>query len=366
MHSRYFKLIPLLAAALLAGAPWHAHAQGKVAGLVANAGVGDALNRPALMVRDPAKAFLLGLTRAGKRLVAVGERGVIVLSDDDGRSWRQASVPVSVTLTAVRFSSAQQGWAVGHSGVVLHSADGGATWSRQLDGVQAARLALQSAEARPDDIIKLGEAQRLVKDGADKPLLGLHFSDDLHGIVVGAYNLAFQTADGGKTWTPLLERLDNPKAFHLYAVAADANIMYIAGEQGTLLRSVDGGRNFERLASPYKGSLFGVALLPSGDVVLAGLRGNAYRSADRGVSWTRLEGVPPVSFTSVASTGAGNAMLASQSGHLYSSDAGSNALRLLPGPALPPLHDACLLPDGVIVAVSMFGAIRIPATRGSL
>jgi photosystem II stability/assembly factor-like uncharacterized protein len=53
-----------------------------------------------------AASLQLSVTRAGKRLVSVGERGLVLLSDDDGRSWRQArQVPVSVALTQVRFVS---------------------------------------------------------------------------------------------------------------------------------------------------------------------------------------------------------------------------------------------------------------------
>ena len=49
-----------------------------------------------------AEALLLGVARAGKRIVAVGEYGNILLSDDDGKTWHQAKdVPTTVTLTAV-------------------------------------------------------------------------------------------------------------------------------------------------------------------------------------------------------------------------------------------------------------------------
>jgi len=62
---------------------------------------------------------------------------VVILSDDDGATWHQAKVPVSVTLTAVSFGTPAKGWAVGHSGIVLHTEDGGETWVKQLDGIQA-------------------------------------------------------------------------------------------------------------------------------------------------------------------------------------------------------------------------------------
>lgn len=105
----------------------------------AEVGVRDVLDQPARLSERAVSSVLNAVVLAGTRLVAVGERGVVLLSDDNGRSWRQAgSVPVSVALTDVHFVSATHGWAVGHSGVVLHSDDGGETWMRQLDGNQAA------------------------------------------------------------------------------------------------------------------------------------------------------------------------------------------------------------------------------------
>ncbi|MBW2369941.1 MAG: hypothetical protein JRH15_18880, partial [Deltaproteobacteria bacterium] len=57
------------------------------------ASVEDPLDRPAVMSRGAAHSVLLDVTTAGERLVAVGERGIVVLSDDAGHTWRQAKVP---------------------------------------------------------------------------------------------------------------------------------------------------------------------------------------------------------------------------------------------------------------------------------
>src|SRR5512134_1715805 len=80
--------------------------------------VGPALERPALASRHAQRSVLLGAAQAGARLVAVGERGIVLLSDDEGAHWEQVPVPVSVSLTAVRFADERLGWAVGHGGVV--------------------------------------------------------------------------------------------------------------------------------------------------------------------------------------------------------------------------------------------------------
>ncbi|KVG72062.1 hypothetical protein WJ33_19255 [Burkholderia ubonensis] len=51
-------------------------------------------------------------TRAGARIAAVDENGVVLVSDDDGKTWRQAPrVPVSATLPAVAVGDARFGLA---------------------------------------------------------------------------------------------------------------------------------------------------------------------------------------------------------------------------------------------------------------
>src|SRR5688500_9530167 len=84
-----------------------------------------ALSEPALQSAKALGAAMLAVGAAGRRLVAVGERGTVLLSDDAAKRWRQAKVPVQVTLTAVRFVNDRTGWAVGHLGVILKSDDGG-------------------------------------------------------------------------------------------------------------------------------------------------------------------------------------------------------------------------------------------------
>lgn len=320
--------------------------------------VGAALDRPALLSAQASHAVLMAAAQAGRRLVAVGERGIILWSDDAGKQWQQAQVPVSVTLTAVQFVDARHGWAVGHGGVVLASGDGGKTWQRQLDGIKAAQLLLADATAR-NDAAAIKQATRLVADGADKPLLALHFFDQSRGIVIGAYNLAFATSDGGKTWQPWSSRLDNPQELHLYTIRAQGPSILIAGEQGLVLKSDDQGAHFVRITTPYKGSFFTAELVGEHDIVLAGLRGNAWRSSDGGASWAAVSGTTPVSFTASAMRGAREVLLANQAGQVFSLSDGT--LRALPGAALPPPAGLLPLADGRLLALTLRGAILVPA-----
>jgi photosystem II stability/assembly factor-like uncharacterized protein len=279
------------------------------------------LTHEAILSSKASAQVMLAVANAGARLVAVGERGIVLLSDDAGKTWQQVKTPAQVSLTAVQFVNANCGWAVGHSGLVLHSADGGKTWSKQLDGMQAAQSMLRAAttpEAQK-------AAQQMVEDGADKPFLNLYFEDESTGYIVGAYNLIFKTTDGGKSWQPWQAHVNNPKGLHLYGLRRAGDGLFLVGEQGVLFRSVDHGATFEPLNSPYKGSYFGLVSAPSGEIVVYGLRGTAYWSGDQGASWEKIDTGVQVALTAGIVLEDGSLALLSQGGDvLLSHDKGRN------------------------------------------
>ena len=325
----------------------------------------EPLKRPAIVSAQATRSVLLDVAQAGKRLVVVGERGIVLLSDDSGAQWRQAKVPVSVTLTAVSFASARTGWAVGHYGTVLRTDDGGESWTVQLDGVQLAELALTAAKTKaaqaPDDPkarALLTEAERLVKDGPDKPFLDLWFENETTGFVLGAFNLIFRTEDGGRSWIPWMDRVENPKVLHLYALRPAGPAVYMVGEQGLVLRSTDGGQSFKKVESPYAGSFFTLAVLPSGDVLAAGLRGNAW-VLDTAGAWRKIERTPPVSFTSSIVGPDGTAFLTNFAGLILASHDGAKSFLPIPAPPLPPLTRFLPLPDGAL-ALTLQGLMKLP------
>jgi photosystem II stability/assembly factor-like uncharacterized protein len=244
------------------------------------------------------EALLLGVTRAGARIVAVGEYGNILLSDDDGKTWHQAKdVPTTVTLTAVHFADDKRGWTVGHDTLILHTTDGGETWTKQFGG---------------------GES--------DNALLSVFFKDANHGWGVGAFNYTVETTDGGKTWverktlappaapaaggaTPApaapVEAADPTKATRSadpYAAATgdenhlnqmfagpDAETLFVAAEAGAIYRSLDGGTTWAKILTGYIGSFWGGLTAKDGTVYAAGMRGNIWKSSDKGATWTKAD-----------------------------------------------------------------------------
>lgn len=267
--------------------------------------------------------LLAGMQLPGSiRLVAVGEYGHVLLSDDAGATWRQArSVPTVTTLTALHFIDGRQGWAVGHGGVVIGSQDGGETWqplAGKLDGAEV--------------------------------LLSVWFADAQRGLAVGAFGYAARTADGGRSWQrfDIAEGEDGER--HLNQIfsagaAGTAPALWVAAEGGTLFRSDDGGTAWQVVKLPYKGSVWGGTALGDGALLVWGMQGNALRSDDGGRSFGTVPTGTEQSLSGGALLPGGDVVLAGLGGAVVrSSDGGRRFVPLarddragiaavLPGPA---------------------------------
>ena len=241
--------------------------------------------------------LLLDAVQAGSRVIAAGERGQIIYSDDKGGTWKRARVPVQTTLTSLFFVDETHGWAAGHDSVILRTIDGGETW--------------EQTHSAPKQ---------------EAPLLDIWFSDRTKGFAVGAYGQFYATADGGRTWKKKSAISDD---MHINAISgSDGGAIYLAGEAGTLYRSVDGGASWQRLASPYRGSFFGVLKLKTGGVLLYGLRGHLYRSDAGGASWRSLPTAGEASLFGGSDADKGAVVLAGQDGTVLLSSDGGKTFRL--------------------------------------
>lgn len=222
----------------------------------------DAADDYAIESSKAARTLMLDVTRAGERLVAVGDRGHILYSLDQGQRWQQARVPTRQLLTALYFVDGQRGWAVGHDALILATDDGGLTWRKQHQD-----------------------------PGREAPLLDVWFRDVSNGFAVGAYGMLLETQDGGQRWTDVSERLRNDDQYHLNGIAAiKGGGLFVVGEQGSLWRSADAGASWQAVESPYTGSWFGViGTAQLRTLLVYGLRGNRYRSQDFGDSWQQVE-----------------------------------------------------------------------------
>lgn len=238
----------LLALALVAGSAIAQQEEEEEA--AAAAPIADPGPIPAVDAPKAAKNRLIDITLAdGKRLVAVGQQGVILWSED-ATNWTQAPSPTSVMLTRVHFTHPDHGWALGYDATILQTTDGGRSW-----------------------VIRN-------RDPAGRALYDVLFLDAQHGLAIGAYGTMLESTDGGANWIARDDAL-TALGMHFNALQrlGDGSLL-IAGERGLVARSIDAGATWTLLDFPYAGSLFGA--LPQGEhgAIVFGMRGNVWSAAD--------------------------------------------------------------------------------------
>lgn len=250
----------------------------------------------AIHAKKAITSLITDITKIGDRIIAVGERGHILYSDDGGLQWNQAqSAPTTANLTTVSFVSSKLGWAAGHDATILHTTDGGVTWQLQYT----------------DPEIEIH-------------WLDIWFADESNGFVIGAYGNIMKTENGGKNWQdisstiPISEELGSP---HLYAFEkTEQDDIFIVGEFGSIFRSNDNGNNWETIPSPYEGSFFGIIILPKETLIVFGLRGHIFRSEDNGMSWQEIESPITTGLMGGKHTDDGAIILTGNSGNILKSN----------------------------------------------
>lgn len=245
------------------------------------------------------KDLLLAATKAGNRLVAVGEFGHVIYSDDHGSTWVQAaSVPTQVTLTSVYFISDKIGFAGGHDSTVLRTDDAGDHWT----------LAYHDAKAQ-------------------SPIMSVYFENENHGFAMGAFSFVIETQDGGKTWNQRALVTGSQEDSHLNMVFGEkkTGTILVAAEFGTVYRSADQGKTFQEIKTGYEGSFWGGLALSDGSALIFGMRGNVYRSTDDGATWVKANGGTDKSIGGGVELPNGTIVLVGLQGYVgYSTDKGLN------------------------------------------
>lgn len=279
--------------------------------------------RPAEIMPKASKSLLLDVTFNGNQYVAVGERGHI-LASTDGSNWAQVNVPVRSPLTAITFSSPDNGWAVGHDGVILATNDGGKTWVLQ--------------NFNPDDEFPL-------------QFLDVHFVDDQRGFAIGTYGLMMETRDGGLNWADSDAPAIRDEELHLNSmIRLNDGTLLVSGETGMMGRSTDDGESWERLESPYESSLFGAA--PHGDAgaLVYGLRGNLFVTDDVGEGeWRKVETGTVASFFGGDRLPDGGYVMVGLNGTILTAGPAVQEVRRSSDPEGKPLAAVTPIADGLLV-----------------
>ncbi len=241
------------------------------------------LNIPETAANDMYGIFFLDANKGW----AVGEKGVILYTEDGGTSWVEQTSGVTKKLTDVFFVDDTTGWIIGDDGTILNTIDGGTSWNAQTSGTGEDLYAIAVYDALHLWISGSGGTILYTTDGgttwtasADVPVAGrklydIDFVDTLKGWAVGQGfavtaepSYIVKTEDGGITWT-LLTQTD-PTYVNLYEVVMLSETEgYIAGDDGTILKTTDGD-NFNIIPQTTTINMFKDLAVVSGKIWAAG------------------------------------------------------------------------------------------------
>ena len=162
-------------------------------------------------------------TCADQSFVALSADKSVWFSSDNGQSWSESKLPTPENMLDLTCAPDNSVWVVGSFSTLLHSDDKGTSW----------------------------QAHSLNEDAM---LTHIQFLDDKSVIVVGEFGLLTRSQDRGKTWS---EPEFIPNDFYPQsAYFSSLNTGWVAGLDGQILYTSDGGQNWSRQETSTKSPLY--------------------------------------------------------------------------------------------------------------
>lgn len=183
-------------------------------------------------------------------LWVVGDNGTILNSTNYGQNWNVKNINTSENFYSVDFVDPQKGWIVGSNGLVMTTNDFGETWNQQnFPGTSR--------------------------------LSSVDFYDYNYGFVVGDNGSIYKTTDGGLTWINL--SLGNYQFSKIYI--KDSMTVWIGNLERQILRSLDGGNNFNLIAT-LNSEVYDILFLNIQKGFVA-CKSGVYKTTNSGETWSQ-------------------------------------------------------------------------------
>lgn len=145
-------------------------------------------------------------------------------SDDNAKNWQSSQLPTQEDVIALTCAPDNSVWVVGSFSTVLSSFDQGVQW--------------QSASLEEDAM-----------------LTDIQFIDDAHAIATGEFGLVARSEDGGQSWF-VGDYIPND-FYSQSAFFTSVDVGWVAGLNGQILNTVDGGATWTKQATATESPLYG-------------------------------------------------------------------------------------------------------------
>lgn len=239
-----------------------------------------------------------------------GDSGFLSHTEDGGVAWAERPIGTEHSINDIYFVSKDAGFVLA-GGSIFSTSDGGQVWREankflptDFQGATPELYSLRfngkkrgwvvGSVSRGDTIV--GSILAITRDGGvswellhaptQHELIHIDFVDEKHGWIAGADGTILRTEDAGDSWT----KQESGTTATLYHVDfRNEKQGWAVGEGGTILRTTDGGRSWTKIFSPARSTLLSVQFVDEGDGWIVGRGGVILRSGDGGRVWVEQE-----------------------------------------------------------------------------
>jgi photosystem II stability/assembly factor-like uncharacterized protein len=231
-------------------------------------------------------------------LVAVGDFGLILRSDNSGELWQELDIGgLDQDLNDIYFINQNLGWICGNSSTVLFTNDGGVLWqkrdvpieSTRFEGVWGDADGYVYACGSPGVIVRstdFGATWYSSNTGTTSYLWDIAFSTGRSlGIAVGSDATILKSVDQGISWH-IIQAPD--KNIRYYSVFIDSKgNPWIGGDNGSLFYSDDGASSWKKVNLPTDMAVRSIRIYDT-KVIVSGDFSKLLISNDKGISWSEV------------------------------------------------------------------------------
>ena len=248
----------------------------------------------------------------GQRGWIVGTFGLILDTQDGGRTWNRRANFTTKALTALSFADDQHGFAVGSGGTIATTVDRGGSWEEQISGTAEHLLGLHALSERNVYVVgAFGTILSTANGGAnwnkhklswerliprvveeigylEPNLNAVYFVTHEVGWAAGEFGLVLRTTDGGRTWASQRYGPDSPQLADI--VFRDEHRGFAVGQKGTVLTTLDGGEHWLPLDVGTRRNLNKIFM--DGDRGVIAGNGIVFQTENGGSTWEPVGSFP--------------------------------------------------------------------------
>ena len=219
---------------------------------------------------------------------AVGANGVIIKTVNGGVNWAPKTSGTTTELYSVFFTSYDIGYAVGGSGLILKTVDGGGHWIAQTSGTIRTLISVHFPTVNVDyavgengTILKTvngGDTWVLQASGISSWIRSVYFTTVDIGYAVGVDGVIMKTVDGGNNW--IHQTYGTTTFLSVYFPTSD--IGYAVGTDGAIFATMNGGDSWYVQDSGTQVDLRSVCFTDVNTGYIAGINGTILKTETGG------------------------------------------------------------------------------------